>query len=54
MKIWCLVSVHPWVSSFVFCLMHELLGLGMLCVGIRGFEAHYGLCGDTVGHHESL
>ena len=35
MKIWCLVSVDPWVSSFVFCLMHELSGLGMLCICIR-------------------
>ena len=43
MKLWCLVSVDPWVSSFVFCLMHELSGLGMLCVCIRGLEAHYGL-----------
>ena len=54
MKIWCLVSVDPWVSSFVFCLMHELSGLGMLCVCIRGSEAHCGLCGHSVGHHESL
>ena len=54
MKIWCLVSVDPWVSSFVFCFMHELSGLGMLCVCIRGLEAHHGLCGHSVGHHESL
>ena len=54
MKIWCLVSVDPWLSSFVLCLMRELSGLEMLCVCIRGLEAHRGLCGHSVGHHESL